>query len=156
MESVRNAPELSKVAEVELVYRNFVKPSQRPQVTSSKIAYSSFMSCWNGDKIELIEEFKVMLLNRNLRVLGIINISTGGMSGTFVDLKIIFSAALKGNACTLILAHNHPSGNLNPSEQDLRLTKRIREAGRVLDIEVNDHLIITAEGFYSFADEGAL
>ena len=156
MESTMNLSELSIVAEVELVYRNKVRPSDRPKVSRSKDAYDCFMATWNLDKIEFVEQFKMMLLNRAGRVLGIVDISTGGVSGTFVDIKVIFSAALKGNATSIILAHNHPSGNLKPSQNDLELTKRIARAGEILDIRVNEHLIITFDGFYSFADEGLI
>ena len=151
-----NLSELSMVAEVELVYRNKVRPSDRPKVSKSKDAYDCFMATWNQDKIEFIEQFKMILLNRAGRVLGIVDISTGGVSGTVVDLKVIFSAALKACACSIILAHNHPSGNLKPSQNDLELTKRIARAGEIIDISVNDHVIITSEGFYSFADEGLI
>lgn len=156
MESTMNLAELSRVAEVELIYRNHVKPSQRPHVSKSGDAYNCFLATWNELKIEFVEQFKVMLLNRAGRVLGIIEVSTGGVSGTFVDVKVVFTAALKGNASSIILAHNHPSGNLKPSQADLELTKKISRAGQLLDISVNDHLIITSEGFYSFAEEGLM
>jgi DNA repair protein RadC len=156
MESTMNLAELSRVAEVELIYRNHVKPSQRPHVLKSKDAYDCFLATWNEYKIEFVEQFKVMLLNRAGRVLGIVEVSSGGVSGTYVDVKVIFSAALKGNASSIILAHNHPSGNLKPSQADLELTKKISRAGDILDIRVNEHLIITSEGFYSFADEGLI
>jgi DNA repair protein RadC len=156
MESTMNLSDLSIVAEVELIYRNKVRPSERPRVSKSRDAYDCFMATWNLDKIEFVEQFKVMLLNRAGRVLGIVEVSTGGVSGTFVDVKVIFSAALKGNASSIILAHNHPSGNLKPSQADLELTKKISRAGEILDIRVNEHLIITSEGFYSFADEGLI
>jgi len=97
-----------------------------------------------------------MLLNRAGRVLGIIEVSSGGLSGTVADPKVVFSAALKGNASSIILAHNHPSGNLRPSQADLDLTKKIQRGGQLLDITVSDHLIITSEGFYSFTDEGLM
>ena len=90
------------------------------------------------------------------RVLGIYELSTGGVAGTVADPKLVFMAALKANACKIILRHNHPSGNLKPSRADEELTKRIATAGMYLDIKVNDHIIITSEGYYSFADEGLL
>ncbi|MEP1088659.1 MAG: JAB domain-containing protein, partial [Algoriphagus sp.] len=88
--------------------------------------------------------------------LGIVNISSGGTAGTVVDVKLVYAAAIKANSSSVILAHCHPSGNLLPSEQDKRLTQRIKKAGEILDIPVLDHLIMTAEGYYSFADEGEL
>jgi DNA repair protein RadC len=110
----------------------------------------------DSGKIELLEEFKMILLNRNNRVLGMINISQGGMSGTVADPKLIFVAALKAAASYIILAHNHPSGNLKPSTEDIRLTKKLVDGGKLLDLLVGDHLIITNEGFYSFCDEGLI
>jgi DNA repair protein RadC len=156
MENVWNSTALSRIAEVELVYRNFIKPSDRPQVQESKIAYQHFLESWSENKIEFVEQFKIMLLSRACRILGILEISTGGVSGTVADVRLIYTAALKGNAAGLILAHNHPSGSLKPSDADIQLTRKICEAGKLLDIKIEDHLIITTEGYYSFADEGLL
>lgn len=156
MESTKKNIDLKMVAEVELVYRNVVKPSQRPIVTDSKAVHSLLVSNWDGNKIEFIEQFKILLLNTANKVLGIFEVSTGGVAGTVADPKLIFMAALGANASAIILSHNHPSGNLQPSQQDLSLTKKIAEGGKILDIRVLDHLIITTEGYYSFADEGVL
>lgn len=156
MESTMNLSELSRVAEVELIYRNPVKPSLRPLISRSKDAYDCFKLLWNENKIDFIEQFKMLLLNRAGRVLGIVEVLSGGVSGTFVDVKVVFTAALKSNASSIILAHNHPSGNLKPSQNDLALTQKIANAGKILDIAVNDHLIITSEGFYSFGAEGLI
>lgn len=144
------------VSEVQLSYKSKVKASERPEVEGSKDALQIFRQYWDKDKIELIEEFKVMFLNRANRVLGILGVSSGGMSGTVADPRIIFIAALKMNACYIIIAHNHPSGNLKPSRADEEMTGKIREAGKFLEITLLDHLIITDEDYYSFADEGIL
>lgn len=110
-----------------------------------------------GDLMDLNhEEFWLILLKRNNVVIRKEMISKGGMSGTVVDAKIIFKRALEESASGVILAHNHPSGNLKPSQADINLTKKLKEAGRALDINVLDHLIITNESFYSFADENIL
>lgn len=151
-----NLPEWTRVAEVELVYKTKVKASERPKITSSKDSYNLLLQCWDMDKIELQEQFKVMLLNRSNKVLGVYEVSSGGITGTVADPKLIFMAALKASACGIIISHNHPSGNLKPSRPDEELTKKIREAGRLLDIQVLDHIIITSEGYYSFADEGLI
>lgn len=156
MESTKKNIDWKMVAEVELIYRNVVKPSQRPIVTDSKQVYSLLTSNWDENKIEFIEQFKILLLNTANKVLGIFEVSTGGVAGTVADPKLIFMAALGANASAIILSHNHPSGNLQPSPQDLSLTKKIAEGGKILDIRVLDHLIITTEGYYSFADEGVL
>jgi DNA repair protein RadC len=102
------------------------------------------------------EEFWVILLNRSNHVVGLKMISEGGVSGTVVDPKKIFKIALDNHASSIILGHNHPSGAINPSEADQKITKKLVNAGLLLEISVLDHLIITDDGFYSFADEGAL
>jgi len=100
------------------------------------------------------EEFWIILTGRSQKVLGKELISKGGLSQTLIDLKIIFGTALQYKSNAIILIHNHPSGNLKPSHEDIVLTKRITDAGKILDIKVSDHLIITDNGYYSFADNG--
>ncbi|WP_299496784.1 DNA repair protein RadC [Mucilaginibacter sp.] len=102
------------------------------------------------------EEFWILLLNRGGKVIAKELISKGGLAGTVADPKIIFNIALQHSAASIMLAHNHPSGQLKPSQLDIDLTKKIANAGRMLDINVLDHLIVTNEGFYSFADEGII
>jgi DNA repair protein RadC len=145
-----------EVAEIKLSYSAKVKASLRPKIDSSRQVYEVFVQVWDKGLIEFTEEFKVMLLSRANRVLGIVTISSGGTAGTVVDIKLVYAAAIKANASSIILAHNHPSGNLMPSEQDKRLTQRVKEAGRILDIPVLDHVIMTVDGYYSFGDEGEL
>ena len=156
MERKEISTQLYKVAEVELTYRTKVKASQRPQINCSGDAYDLFKQVWEEGKIELVEQFKVLLLNRANKVLGLVNVSSGGVSGTVADPKIIYVAALKANACALIICHNHPSGNLRPSRADEELTTKIKNAGSFLDIKLLDHLILSEEAYYSFADEGLL
>ena len=156
MEQLMNVSALNIVAEVELVYKSKVKLSERPLVKSSKECYQLLLQTWDENKIEFVEQFKVVLMNRAQRVLGIYELSTGGVSGTVADPKLVFTAALKANACNIILSHNHPSGNLKPSRADEELTKKIATAGMYLDIKVIDHIIVTSEGYYSFAKEGLL
>lgn len=107
-------------------------------------------------EMELKEYFFMILLNRANKIVGYYKLSEGGISGTVVDLRLAYGTALKSLASAIIIAHNHPSGNLNPSEEDRRLTKKFTDAGKLLDINVLDHLIITNDGYYSFADEGLL
>jgi DNA repair protein RadC len=98
-----------------------------------------------------------MILNWSNTVLGIAAVSKGGISGTVTDVRIILQLAIKSNASGLIVCHNHPSGNLNPSESDTRLTQKIKESGHIMDIQLLDHIIITADdNYYSFADNGLL
>jgi DNA repair protein RadC len=156
MESKMNKPEWSKVAEVELVYKTKVKAYERPLVKSSRDGYETFLKVWDETKLELQEEFKVLLLNQANRVIGVYEASSGGITGTVADPRLILAAAIKGLSVSIILGHNHPSGNLKPSRADEELTIKIKEAAKYLDIKVLDHLIVTNEGYYSFADEGLI
>jgi DNA repair protein RadC len=107
--------------------------------------------------IELKEDFLLLLLNKANNILGWFKLSSGGTSGTVVDVKIVFMLALQANASSIILCHNHPSQNIQPSEADIRLTNRIKEAGTLMDVKVLDHLIIASNGtYFTFADEGLL
>ncbi|TXE04773.1 RadC family protein [Algoriphagus aquimarinus] len=156
MEAVNQVINLHQVAEITLGYHPKVKSSQRPKVGCSRQVYEVLYNFWDKDTLELAEHFQVMLLNRANRVLGICTISKGGTAGTVVDAKLVFATALKGCAQSIIVSHNHPSGNLMPSEQDKRMTRRLVEIGKALDLPVLDHVIVTADGYYSFADEGEL
>ncbi|MFD2941804.1 JAB domain-containing protein [Flavobacterium notoginsengisoli] len=144
------------VCEIDLVYKTKVKSSERPHITSSRCAYHLIRDCWDPGKIEFLEQFKVLLLNQSNRVLGIYQASSGGITGTVVDIRLLFAAALKAGAVGLIIAHNHPSGTLIPSNPDKQITRKIAQAGELLDIKLLDHIIITSESYYSFADQGAL
>ena len=148
--------ELFNVAEVEITYSPKFKVSERPQINSSKQAYQILIQQWDKGKIELIEEFKILLLNRRNRVLGIVHISSGGFSGTIADPKVIFSAALKASASGIILCHCHPSGELDPSREDIALTNKLSNGGALLDLKILDHLIVSKDSFYSFTDEGLM
>jgi len=156
METLAKSDKWKMVSEIELVYRTAIRPSQRPQVSSSASAFQILLAGWNPDKIEFIEQFKVLLLSRSNRVLGQYELSTGGTTGTVVDVRLIFAAALKANASGIIIAHNHPSGTLAASQADRDITKKVKEAGSILEIPLLDHLILTTEGYYSFADQGML
>src|ERR1700676_2747777 len=156
MEIIFESADWTKVSEVELVYRSKIRASERPQIRDSKSAYDLLIRYWNMDKIELQEEFKILLLNQANRVLGIFSLSSGGITGTVVDPRLIFGAAIKACSTSIILSHSHPSGNLKPSRADEELTNKIRQAGQFLDIRVADHIIVSKEGYFSFADEGIL
>jgi len=143
------------IAEVKLVYRTKVKASERLQIKCSKDAFDIFMGSWDLDSIEHVEEFKLMLLTRSNKVLGIASISKGGINGTVTDIRTILQYAIKSNASGIIICHNHPSGNLQPSESDQAITRKIKDSGLLMDVQLLDHLIITAEdNYYSFADNG--
>ncbi|GEP51099.1 DNA repair protein [Flavobacterium noncentrifugens] len=156
METSIKTAKWQTVSEIQLIYKTSVKPSERPQIQSSASAYDILMQAWDQNKIEFIEQFKIVLLNKGNKVLGIYELSTGGISGTVVDVRLIFAAALKANASGIIMAHNHPSDNLKASDADKEITKKIVSAGKLLDIPVLDHLIVTTENYYSFADNGVL
>jgi DNA repair protein RadC len=145
---------LFSICEISVTYSTKVKASNRPKIAGSRDAYELVLPVW--DDVEYRESFCVLLMNRANRVLGISHVSTGGVSGTVADPKLIFQHALKANASSLILLHNHPSGNTNPSEADIHLTKKLVEGGKLLDLAVLDHLIVTTDGYYSFADEGLI
>ncbi|MBL7706837.1 MAG: JAB domain-containing protein [Taibaiella sp.] len=146
--------DVNRITEVELLYRNPLTPSQRPVVRSAKEAYELFMKNWDMDKIEIQEEFKVMLLNRSCKVLGIFTLALGGPNSVVVDRKLLFATVLKANAGRIILAHNHPSGAYIPSTEDVALTSSLALAAKTLDIQIEDHLIVTRETYYSFKDNG--
>lgn len=156
MENQEKTMEWMEVAEVKISYQPKVKACNRPKVVSSRAAFELLRNNWDQDTLEFVESFKVILLNRASRVLGVSLIGIGGTSSVVVDQKLVFITALKANASSMILAHNHPSGDTFPSEQDRRITKKLVEMGRILDISVLDHLIICPDKYFSFADEGEL
>lgn len=156
MEKHINPVSLFQVAEINVSYRPKFRASDRPKVSSSKEVFDILFDNWDLDKIELQEQFKILLLNRTNKVIGIYEVSCGGISGTLADPKLIFGTALKCCASGIVLAHNHPSGNLRPSQEDITLTRKLKTAAGFLDIDLHDHLILTVEGYYSFADEGML
>ncbi len=143
------------VAELKPVYVNPVPASERRSIKNSFQAVEILRDCWEAD-MDICERFYVLLLNRANHVLGIKLVSMGGTSSCTVDPKIIFSSALISLASAVILAHNHPSGNTNPSENDKAITSKIVEGGKLLDIAVLDHIIITPDGFRSFSDQGLM
>ncbi len=151
---IGQAKAISIVAALELGRRKQLsKALERNQIKSSMDGNSYFQPLI-GDLPH--EEFWVLMLNRNNRIIKGERISIGGVAGTVADVKIIFKKSLELLASSLILAHNHPSGNLQPSEADKQLTKKVKQAGSLLDIKVLDHLIITNSGYFSFADEGMM
>ena len=144
------------VAEIQLSYKSHVKPSERVKITCSRDAYNVLLQTWDDNRLEFVEQFKVILLNRANKVLGVFEVSTGSTTATVADPKIIFAAAIKANASGIIIAHNHPSGNLAPSQHDIDLTRKVKEGGKLLEVQLLDHVIMTTESYYSFADEGIM
>jgi DNA repair protein RadC len=133
--------------------RNTASSDIRPKIACSREAYDVI-----GPKLmdKSYEEFWILIMNRSNRVEKSLRISEGSISGTVADPRKIFLKALHHKASSIILAHNHPSGQTKPSNSDIQLTDKLKNAGKLLDIQVLDHLIITQAGYYSFADEGTL
>lgn len=151
MKKLKNIIE-SNLQEIQTTYKR--KPlNELPQVKQSDEVVRVLRGVWSGD-IDYREEFLILCLNRSNAVLGYAKISVGGVNCTTCDPKIIFQIALSCNASAIILSHNHPSGNIKPSDVDLKMTRQIVQAGKLLDITVLDHIILTSENFYSFSDNG--
>jgi DNA repair protein RadC len=151
---IGEAKAVSILAALELGKRNReAHIGKKEKITSSKEAARIFL-----DMLDDIshEEFWVLLLNRANKVISKVSISRGGLSGTVVDTRMIFKTAIENLASSIILCHNHPSGSIEPSEADIKITKKIKEAGALLEIAVLDHIIVAGKSFYSFADEGIL
>ncbi|MBO6661671.1 MAG: JAB domain-containing protein [Roseivirga sp.] len=140
--------------EVSLIYRNKTRANDRPKIDCAESAYKILRAHWDNDQISLVEEAKVLFLDNQLRLMSISTVSKGGISGTVIDPRIVFATALKRRSSTIILSHNHPSGSLKPSHADISLTKQFYQAGKLLEITLADHLIISDEGYYSMANEG--
>lgn len=142
-----------KVAEVQLSYKNSVPYKKRTRITNAKEAYKVLLKIHSDDTIDYIETFRVIYLNQANHVLGCRTISEGGLNSTNCDVRTILQGALLTNAVAIILAHNHPSGNVKPSTEDIKSTAQITKAAKLLDISVLDHIIYTRENCYSFADD---
>jgi len=148
---------MQTISEVKLIYRTKVKASERPHIRNSNDAFELFLESWDQDAIEHTEEFKLMLLNRSNKVLGISSLSKGGTTGTVVDVRLLLQYAIKSNAYAIIICHNHPSGNLQPSDADKNITHKVKSSATVMDIQLLDHIIIIPEGKYSsMADDGII
>jgi len=151
---IGEAKALSIIAALELgMRRRAAEIPVKKTISSSRDAFEIF---YPNLADSLYEEFWVLFLNRANRKISVMSVSEGGQAGTVADPKKIFKMALDQNASYIILCHNHPSGNLRPSDADIRLTRKMKEAGQLLDLPVLDHLIIGDEKYYSFADEGQM
>lgn len=151
-----NISSLFSVSEIEIVYRRKINPFDRHQITNSASAYDVLISAWDMNKIDLVEECLMLLLDRGNYCIGVSRLATGGVSACLVDPKIVFATALKSRATSFVLAHNHPSGNLNPSSADFAVTEKLVQGGRILDMPLRDHLIVSREAYCSFADNGLM
>lgn len=144
-----------KVCDVKLTYKTKVKSSERPVIHNSEDIYRLLVDhVYNEGTIQYKEYLKLILLNNSSKVLGVSNISEGGITETSADIRIIMQAAILGNATRIILAHNHPSGSLKPSTVDNLLTERVKNAAKLFNITLLDHIIVTDSGYFSYLDEG--
>lgn len=142
------------VNEIKLSYSR--KGNCERLITTSRDAVKIFKEHFDSDEMDYRESFFALYLNQANRVLGIKKISESGISSAIVDVRIIMQTALLCNASGIILAHNHPSGNLKPSQEDLSITQKIKEASQFLNIQLLDHCILSSTDYISFADDGYL
>lgn len=149
--TIQKSPTLS---EVKLSYKCKQPIKTFPEITSPDEAEQLLRKVWDDDQIQLREEFIVLLLNTAKRCMGWSKISSGGTTSTIVDPSKIFQVALLGNATSIIVAHNHPSGNLEPSKSDRTLTERIKKSGDMMGITLEDHIIITSDDYVSLRAKG--
>ena len=139
--------------EVKLVYHNKVRAKDRPKIRCPRDAADVLYHHWDKGQLNLAEASKLLLLDNQMRLMSIANLSFGGMTQTLVDPRMVFSLALVRKSHRLILGHNHPSGTLSPSRLDIQLTKNLQKLGKMLHVDLEDHLIITEEGYYSIISE---
>jgi DNA repair protein RadC len=144
-----------EIAEISISYKFGKFTADRNKICSSNCAFEIGREVAK-EHIEHHECMYILMLNNSNQVLGVSKLSQGGITGTLVDMRIMFQSLIKANATAFIMFHNHPSGTLRPSEADRSLTKKAKKAAQTLDIKLLDHLIITSESYYSFADEGEL
>ena len=133
------------VAEIDVSYSHRISAKDRIRIESSMDVYKACTQFWPS--FDHVEYFYVLYLNRSNHLLGVHQLSKGGFTGTVIDVRVVYQVALKACACSIILAHNHPSGNLTPSDADQQITRKIKDAGKILEIQVLDHLIVTSESF---------
>lgn len=142
------------IAEVKVSYKNTVKAKDRVQVKTSRDAYNALREMYDADEIDYIESSYILLLNHANHVIGKRLLSTGGRSSCIIDTAVVAQISLSKNAHAIILSHNHPSGNLDASQQDIDITRKVKKALDLFDIKVLDHIIVTSDGYMSMADEG--
>lgn len=140
--------------EITINYSNPVAAADRIKICCSEDINSYLLEQWND--IEYRESVYAVFLNRANQVLGYLLVSKGGISSTIVDVKMILQAALKACSTSIILSHNHPSGNLKASAEDIKVTTKLKDGARILDLCLLDHLILTNEGYLSLADDGLM
>lgn len=141
-----------ELTEILISYKN--KNQDAVKVSSSVDVYNFILNHWDDDTLDIQENVKMLLLNSSNTILGVYDVSKGSINSTVIDLRLVLSVALKCLASSIIFVHNHPSGNINPSEQDREFTKKIKSACKFLEIQLFEHIIITRYDYFSFADNG--
>jgi len=153
---MKNIKKSDMLAEIQLTYKNKINKKDRIKIKSEKDAIQVLRNIYDKNTIDYIETATVLLLNNANEVLGWCQISTGGTNATIVDSKVIFQLCLNSNAASFILCHNHPSGNINPSENDIDITKKLKSGAKILDIAFHDHIIISSSSHNSLSKMGYL
>ncbi len=146
----------AKLAEVRAVYKSRIRPQERPKIAEPTDVVRYLRAIWNQNTMELLEESVVLCLNGSHQAIGWVKVSSGGLNATTIDPKVVFTLALQTASSAIILAHNHPSGSLQPSTSDMALTNRIKSIGEILSIPLLDHIILTREDHFSFKQSGLL
>lgn len=155
MKTTEKMKDLYCVAEVKMSYRRDTGIEQK-EIRTSKDVYDMAVSLYDKDVLDYCEQCYVLLLNQAGKVNGYRKVAEGGMSAASVDIRQIMQAALLTNSCGIAMIHNHPSGNLVPSRQDDNLTRVLQQACQFFDMNLIDHVIVTSEGYYSYADHGRI
>lgn len=143
----------SYIGEIEILYKPKRTGKELFKISNSDDAYKYFKKVWSK-RMSHVEEVYLLCLNCANQVLGYSQISLGGINGCLIDPKVVFQVALKANASGVIMAHNHPSGSLNPSVGDLRITKKLAEGAKVLDVSFLDHIILSSKDYLSLSEKG--
>jgi DNA repair protein RadC len=145
-----------RLSELKVAYRSRTKHRDRTPIRGPRDAVDYLRAVWNRHTLELVEEFVVVCLNGNHQVIGWVKVASGGFTSTPVDPRVIFGIALQTASTAIVVAHNHPSGSPEPSEEDRRVTDRLREAGRMLGIALLDHIILARDSAFSFTESRLL
>lgn len=141
---------------IAVTYDKSIKRSEFETILDAQSAEKVFRKVFDADTFDWIESMVMLCLNKQNKVIGFYKVSSGGISGTLCDPKVVFTVALNCGASSIMLAHNHPSGNTKPSPADIQVTNKIKKGGELLDIQLLDHLILTDESYYSMNNEGIL
>jgi DNA repair protein RadC len=145
-----------KLAELRVSYKSRTKFSTRKNVRNARDVVEYLRAVWDKHTLELSEQFLIVCLNGNHQAIGWVRISAGGFTQTLVDPRLVFAVALQTASSAIILAHNHPSSSLKPSPEDIQVTRRLREAGNILNVKVLDHIILTRDSYASFVELGLM